>query len=74
MKSNNPIIIVDADAIISQIYEADKNHLKNTLASYMKISEKFPEEFKIIECLKNNAMLPPETIAGKINQLVNELI
>ncbi len=60
------------------IHEADKNHLKNTLESYMKISEKFPEEFKIIECLDlpaqagNNAMLPPEVIAGKISKLIEK--
>ena len=52
------------------IHEADINHLKNTLLSYIKISEKFPEEFKIIECVKNETMLPPEVIADKILKLV----
>jgi len=56
------------------IHEADRNHLKNTLASYMKISEKYPEEFKIIECTDGEDMLPIEVIAGKILELVNELI
>ena len=54
------------------IHEADKNHLRNTLASYMRVSEKYPEEFKIVECIKGEEMLPIEVIADKIRKIVEE--
>ena len=56
------------------IHEADRNHLKNTLASYMRVSEKYPEEFRIVECTDGENMLPIETVAGKILKLAKEII
>lgn len=56
------------------IHEADKNHLANTLKSYMRIAKKFPDEFKVIECLDRKNMLPPNVIADKIIVLIEEKI
>ncbi len=54
------------------IHEADKVHLKNTLKSYMKIAEKFPKEFKIIECQEGENLLPVDVIHNKILKLIQE--
>src|SRR3989344_2134110 len=53
------------------IHESDKNHLLNTLKSYIKISEKFPKEFKIIECEEDGNLLPINVIQNKILKLIN---
>ncbi len=54
------------------IHEADKNHLVNTSKSYIAIAQKFPDEFKIIECLKGENFLPPEEIHQEVLKLVKE--
>jgi hypothetical protein len=36
----------------------------------MAISEKFPKEYKIIECQKGKSFLPLEAIHGKILKLI----
>ena len=40
------------------IHEKDENHLANALNSYLLVAEEFPNDFKIIECLDNNQLLP----------------
>jgi len=54
------------------IHEADKNHLANTLKSYIAISEKYPEEYKIIECQEDDKFLPVEIINQKIIKIIEE--
>lgn len=56
------------------IHEADKNHLANTLKSYIAISEKYPENYKIIECQEGDTFLPIEEINKKIIQLIETKI
>jgi len=56
------------------IHEADKSHLENTLKSYMAIAEKFPDEFRVIECLDGASILPPEIIYDKIIKLVEKIL
>lgn len=54
------------------IHEVDEDHLANTLKSYMRISKKFPDEFRVVECLKRGKMLPPNVIASKIMILIQK--
>ncbi len=54
------------------IHEADKKHLENTLKSYMAISEQFPDEFKVIDCLDGENMLPINVINEKILKLIEK--
>ncbi|MBU2634906.1 hypothetical protein KJ841_00320 [Patescibacteria group bacterium] len=56
------------------IHEKDKKHLENTLKSYLHAAEIFPKEFKVIECIKNEKLLPPEVIHEKIWKLVEEIL
>jgi len=54
------------------IHEADKNHLINTLKSYMQISKKHPKEYKIIECEEKGNLLPIKDIHNKILKLIQK--
>lgn len=54
------------------IHEADSSHLRNTHESYMAIAQKFPEEFKIIDCEENGNFLPVQVIHDKILKLIQE--
>ena len=56
------------------IHEKDKNHLKNALNSYLMAAKEFPRDFKVIECLDKNELLPPETINQKIIKEVSKKI
>jgi dTMP kinase len=47
------------------IHEDDLLHLKNAEEAYINMASTFPE-FKLIECEKNDALLPPEIIHQKI--------
>ncbi len=59
------------DSKKQDIHESDKTHLENTLKSYLEIAKKYPREYKIIDCQKNNNFLPVEKISQKILSLVN---
>jgi len=48
------------------IHEEDLIHLSQTLNSYLEIAKEFPRDFKTIECLENNKLLPPEIIHQKV--------
>lgn len=63
-------ILYLGDSKAKDIHEADKEHLANTLKSYIAISKKFPKEYKIIECKGENNFLPIKTIHQKILKLV----
>ncbi len=58
------------DSKKQDIHEVDKYHLANTLKSYCKIAKKYPREYKIIECQKNNNFLPVTEINQKILSIV----
>jgi len=47
------------------IHEDDINHLRDAEKAYLEINRRYPE-FKIIECVKNNKILPPQIIHEKI--------
>ncbi len=67
-------ILYLGDSKAKDIHEADKNHLENTLKSYVEISKKYPKEYKIVECEEKNNFLPIEVIHQKILKLVEEKI
>ncbi len=48
------------------IHEKNKRHLENALKSYLTAAEEFKKDFKVIECLDNGNLLPPEIINQKI--------
>lgn len=56
------------------IHEKDKKHLEDTLKSYLHAAEEFPKDFKIIECLENGNLLPPEQIHQKIWKVVEKIL
>ena len=62
------------DSKKQDIHEADKKHLANTLKSYLAIAKKYPQEYKIIECQKDENFLSKEIIKEKILGLVEEKI
>ena len=54
------------------IHEKDSQHLTDTLNSYLHAAELFPEEFKVIECVQNQEMLPSKEIHQKIWEIIKE--
>ena len=53
------------------IHEDDLNHLRDAEKAYLEINKRYPE-FKIIECVKNNEILPPKIIHEKIWQAIKK--
>ena len=58
------------DSKKQDIHEADQQHLRDTLHSYLAIAKKYPQEFTIVDCEENGAFLPVETIHQKILSLI----
>ena len=54
------------------IHEKNKNHLANALNSYLMAAKEFPRDFKVIECLQNGQLLPPEVISQKIIKTIDK--
>ena len=62
------------DSSKQDIHESDKQHLANTLTSYLEAAKEYPQEFKVIECIENNNLLAPEVIHEKVWKLVEEIL
>jgi len=56
------------------IHEKDKSHLVNALKSFLMVAEKYPRDFKVVECLENGELLPPDQINQKIIKIVSKKI
>ncbi len=56
------------------IHEKDKEHLLNTLNSYLEVAEMFPDDFKIINCLEEGELLSKEKIHEKVWSVVRKLL
>jgi dTMP kinase len=54
------------------IHEKDKSHLSNALNSYLTAAKEFPKDFKVIECLQNGKLLPPDVINKKIIKAIEK--
>ncbi len=56
------------------IHEKDKPHLENALNSFLRLSEVFPDDFKVIECIENGKLLSLEIIHQKVLEIVKKII
>jgi len=56
------------------IHEKDSSHQAATLESYLQAAQVFPEEFKVIECVKNNELMSSKKIHEIIWEIVKEKI
>ena len=54
------------------IHELNLEHLANALKSYLELAKKFPNHFRVIECLENGNLLPIEIIHQKILEEYNK--
>lgn len=55
------------------IHEDDLNHLKDAEQAYLQIAKTF-KEYKLVECVEKNKILPPQVIHQKIWQIVKSSI
>lgn len=53
------------------IHEDDLNHLSDAEHAYLQIAKTF-KEYKLVECVEKNKILPPKIIHQKIYQLLNQ--
>jgi len=56
------------------IHERDIKHLAQTSDSYLQIAKWFPGDFKIIESLKSNELLPPGVIHQKVLKIIEQIL
>jgi len=56
------------------IHEQDLSHLKNAFNSYNQLAEEFPQDFKVIECMKEGKLLPSDIIHEKIWSEVEKIL
>lgn len=56
------------------IHEKDLLHLKQALESYLWVAKKFPEEYKVIDCVKNGEIISPNAIHEIIWKKVKRII
>ncbi|MCL5666884.1 MAG: deoxynucleoside kinase [Patescibacteria group bacterium] len=54
------------------LHEADLQHLKNAEKTYLEIAKLFPNT-KMVECVKDSELLPPEQIHNKVWELVRRI-
>ncbi|MBU3934477.1 dTMP kinase [Patescibacteria group bacterium] len=59
---------------VRDIHEKDRQHLACALKSYLHIAELYPKEFKIIECIERDKLLPPEIIHQKIWGIIKGIL
>lgn len=55
------------------IHEDDLNHLKDAEQAYLQIAKTF-KEYKLVECVVKNEILPPQIIHKKIWQIIKSSI
>ncbi len=55
-------------------HEADPSHLRNAEATYSLLAKWYPEDHKLVECVKDGELLPPEVIAEKIYKTIKPLL
>jgi len=54
------------------IHETDAEHLKNAEAAYLWLVEQYPDDHVLVECMEEDAMLPPEAVHALIYQEVTQ--
>lgn len=55
-------------------HESDIEHLKNAAAAYLWLANQYPENHKVVECVKDGRMLAPEEISEKIFSVVKNML
>jgi len=56
------------------IHETDKTHLERALASYLWAAKEYPNDFKIVDCIKNSNLLSPVAISQMVIKTINAII
>lgn len=56
------------------IHEKDLSHLINTERSYLEVAKEFPQDFKVVDCLKDEKLLPPEAIHRQIWEFIKKVL
>ena len=56
------------------LHEGDLDHLKAAEGAYLWLAEQFPEDHRLIECVKEDKLLSPEEIHEKIWQEIKLLL
>lgn len=59
---------------VEKNHELGLKHLKNAESSYLWLAKKFPEDHKVVECVENGALLPPEKIHEKVWNVIKTII
>lgn len=59
---------------VEKNHELGLEHLKNAEASYIWLAKKYPEDHKVIECIENGALLPPQKIHEKVWNTISPLL
>ncbi len=54
------------------IHEINLKHLDNALKSYLELAREFPDNFKVIECLKEGELLSIEEVYNKLIKEYNK--
>jgi len=62
------------DSTIQDLHEKNEQHLVNALASYLKLVEEYPKEFRIVECIENGDLLSIDTVKDKVWELIKEVL
>ncbi len=57
---------------VDKMHEPNKQHLVNSYNAFVEISRLFPNT-KLIECVQNNELLPPEQIHNKVWDFVRRI-
>jgi dTMP kinase len=52
------------------IHEEDKEHLKNSLDAYVQLSKENPDDFILIDCMKDEKLLSREEIHNKVKKVL----
>jgi len=56
------------------LHERDRGHLENTLKSYLKLATDYPDEFQVINCVKNGQMISKEEVHNLIKQTLKGVL
>ena len=56
------------------IHERDREHLQDALACYLEVAKKFPRDFKLVECIEEGKLLPPDVIHKRIVKIVSTIL
>lgn len=59
---------------VEKNHELGLEHLKTAEAAYLWLAKKYPEDHKVVECVEDGALLPPEKIHEKVWATIKEFV